>query len=240
MALDTHDMKQVAWQVRCLLRSIRHATLATVQDGQPYAALVTHACAADLSILLLLSGLSEHMRHLRMEKRAALMVSGKAETVNPQTAPRVTVTGLAERVDDPALRQRFLAVHPYAAPYAGFSDFSLVRLKPLGAMLVGGFARATRLPGSVLCPDEASVTALVTVEAEIITHCNADHADALARIAQGGGGKAASWRMVAVDCDGCDLAPDDPMSEPVLRMHWSAPVSDASGVRQELVRLARA
>jgi hypothetical protein len=42
--------------------------------------------------------------------------------------------------------------------------------------------------------------------------------------------------MVAVDVDGCDLAD----GERVVRVHWSAPVGDADGVRRELVRLARA
>ena len=49
-----------------------------------------------------------------------------------------------------------------------------------------------------------------------------------------GGGK---WRMVAVDVDGCDLAPA--REGEVLRVDWSAPVSDAMEVRTELVRLAR-
>ncbi len=47
---------------------------------------------------------------------------------------------------------------------------------------------------------------------------------------------ARAWRMVAVDVDGCDLAD----GERVVRIHWSAPVADAGGVRRELVRLARA
>ena len=42
--------------------------------------------------------------------------------------------------------------------------------------------------------------------------------------------------MVSADVDGCDLARGDE----VRRIHWSAPVADAGGVRRELVRLARA
>jgi hypothetical protein len=41
--------------------------------------------------------------------------------------------------------------------------------------------------------------------------------------------------MVTADVDGCDLA----QGEQVTRIAWSAPVSDAAGVRAELVRLAR-
>ncbi|HET6194599.1 MAG TPA: pyridoxamine 5'-phosphate oxidase family protein, partial [Acetobacteraceae bacterium] len=60
-----------AWQARVLLRAARAGTLATSIDGQPFASLVTPATAPDLSVLLFLSALSEHTRHLRQEPRCA-------------------------------------------------------------------------------------------------------------------------------------------------------------------------
>ena len=219
------------WQARMLLRAARVGTLATSIDGQPFASLVTPAPAPDFSLLLFLSALSEHTRHLRAEPRCAVMVAGAAPEQNPQTAPRVTVTGIAEPAPDPALKARWLAVHPYAALYADFADFSLWRVRPLSGLLVGGFARATRLRQADLTPDPAAVAAVEAAADSILRHCNDDHPDALAAIARRPG----AWSMVAVDVDGCDLA----QSETVLRVHWSGPVADASGVRSELVRLAR-
>jgi heme iron utilization protein len=219
------------WQARLLLRAARSGTLATSAEGQPFASLVTPACAGDLSVLLLTSSLSAHTGHLRREPRCALMVAGPAESVNPQTAPRVTVTGLAEPEADPALKARWLALHPYAAGYAGFADFSLWRIRLLGGLLVGGFARAARLRQADLTPDPQAVAAVRAAEAGIIAHCNTDHADALAAIA----GTPGTWQMAAVDVDGCDLA----QGEVVRRIGWSAPVSGPDGVRTELVRLAR-
>lgn len=225
-----------AWEARKLLRAARVGTLATAADGQPYAALVTPATAPDGSVLLLLSGLSEHTRQLRAEPRAALLVAGAAAEANPQTTPRATFTGLAEPVDDPALKARYLAVHPYAALYAGFGDFGLWWLKPAAAMFVGGFATATRIRHEHLLPDPAAVAAVAAAEPEILAHCNADHADAMAVIARAAGGGAGEWRMVAVDVDGCDLAE----GERVVRVAWSNPVAEAAEVRTELVRLSRA
>ena len=46
-------------------------------------------------------------------------------------------------------------------------------------------------------------------------------------------GAAGTWRMVAVDVDGCDLAD----GERAIRIHWSAPVAGSADVRGELVRL---
>jgi heme iron utilization protein len=221
-----------AWQARKLLRAARVGTLASAADGQPFASLVTPACSPDLSLLLLLSDLSEHTRHLRVEPRCSVLVTGTPEGANPQTAPRVTITGLAERIADAALMERYLAVHPYAALYAGFGDFSLWRVRPLGGLYVGGFARAARLRAADLAPEPAAVAAIDAAEAGIIAHCNTDHPDALAAIA----GESGDWRMVAVDVDGCHLA----QGERVVRIHWSAPVADANGVRRELIVLARA
>jgi len=227
------------WAARKLLRAARSATLATSLAGQPFASLVTPATAPDLALLLLLSSLSEHTRHLRAEPRCSLLVVGAPAAINPQTAPRVTVTGLAEVVDDPALKARYLAVHPYAALYADFGDFALWRIRPLGGLYVGGFARAARLRRADLTPEPAAVAAIATAEAGIMAHCNTDHPDAMARLGGAAGaagvGPAADWRMVAVDVDGCDLA----QGEHVVRRSWSVPVANAMAVRTELVRMAR-
>jgi putative heme iron utilization protein len=229
----------LGFEARRLIRGAISATLATSAEGQPFASLVTPAAAPDLSPLLLLSSLSEHTRHLRAEPRCALLFTGRAEGANPQTAPRVTVSGLAEPVPEaevPALKARWLARHPYAAMYADFGDFALWRVKPGGALLVGGFARATRLRMADLLPDAAAVAALAAAEAGILDHVNADHADAVAAIAEGLlGGAPGPWRLVAVDTDGCDLSHDDR----VLRLNWTVPVTEANAVRVELVRAAR-
>ena len=235
MATDGHG-----FEARRLVRGAISATLATSAEGAPFAALVTPATAPDLSVLLLLSSLSEHTRQLRAEPRCAVLFAGRPEGANPQTAPRVTLTGLAEPVPEaevPALKARWLAKHPYAALYADFGDFALWRIRPGGGLMVGGFARATRLRLADLLPDPAAAAAIAAAEAEIIAHVNDDHADAVAAMAEGLlGGAAGAWRLVAVDCDGCDLA----LGEAVLRHPWDAPVADADGVRTALIRAARA
>lgn len=217
---------------RQLIRAARGATLATQADGQPFASLVTPAAAPDLSLLLWLSRLSEHTRQLEREPRCALLFVGEAAEANPQAAPRVSVTGLAERVEDPALKARWLARHPYAAPYAGFADFGLFRVRPGGALLVGGFARAHRLTPARLLPDHAAVAA---AEGEILSHVNEDHADAVAAIARHLGGAPGPWRLSAADTDGCDLA----LGDAVLRLPFAAPATTPDAVRMELVRAAR-
>ncbi len=217
---------------RILARTARAATLATVMDGQPFASLVTPAPAPDGSLLMLLSGLSEHTRHLQTEPRCSLLLADHATDPNPQANARLTLTGLAAPEPDPALKARWIARHPYAAFYAEFADFVLWRVRPMAGLYIGGFASATRLRLADLTPDPAAVAAVASAEAEIIAHCNADHPDTLARLAASPG----HWRMTACDVDGCDLSHD----ETVRRIAWPAPVADANGVRRALILLARA
>ncbi len=221
---------------RALLRAARAGTLATSAAGQPFASLITPATAPDGSVLMLLSGLSEHTRHLRDEPRCAVMVAGPPAGLNPQTAPRLTVTGLAAHEPDPAMKARWVALHPYAAFYAGFADFQIYRLRPVAGQFIGGFASATRLRQADLQWDPDAVAAIAAAEAEVIGHCNADHADALDAIAGGAGADGPGWLMAACDVDGCDLVRD----ESTLRIAWSACVQDAGGIRTQLVRLAHA
>lgn len=216
---------------RRLFRAARCGTLATTFEGQPFASLITPATAPDLSVLLLLSDLSEHSRHLRADSRCAILVTGKAPEANPQTTPRVTVTGLAEISDDPALKARYLAVHPYAALYADFADFHLWRVRIAAASYVGGFGRAARVTGAELAPEPQAVAIIAAAEASIIKHCNEGHSDALGRIAAEPG----DWGIVAVDVDGCDLA----RGEQVRRVHWREPVRYTEEVQAELVRMTK-
>jgi putative heme iron utilization protein len=219
------------WAARRLLRGARVGTLCTALDGQPFGALVTPACAPDLSVLMLLSSLSEHTRHLADDPRCAVAVTGVATGANPQTAPRLMVMGEAHPEPDPALKARWVARHPYAAFYAEFADFQLFQLRASGGRYVGGFGSAHRLEREDLTADADAVAAVAAAEAGVIAHMNADHAAAIEHMAGEAG-----WAMVAVDVDGCDLARD----EAVKRVDWAAPVGDAGGVRRELVRLARA
>ena len=223
---------QDGFAARCLLRAARSATLATQTATGPFASLVTHAVAPDGAVLMLLSSLAAHTRHLAADPSCALMVVGEAENANPQTAPRVTVTGRAERQDDPALRRFWVDRHPYAALYADFTDFAVWRLLPEAGHFVGGFARATVLNAADLRASPAAVTALEETALRIVAHCNADHQDVLNLLARMRG-RTGDWLMLGVDPDGFDLVQD----ETVLRIAFDQPVEDAAGVRAALIRM---
>jgi putative heme iron utilization protein len=216
---------------RCLLRAARWATLSTTADGQAFASLVTHAVTGEGAVLLLLSSLADHSRHLAAEPRCAVLVVGETRDPNPQAAPRLCVTGVAERQDDPALRGLWLRRHPYARLYADFTDFALWRIKPVTGLFVAGFARADRLWAAELGTPPQLAAALADAEDGILRECNARHRRALDALAQAQG-EQGHWRMIGLDSDGFDLAQD----ETVRRIAFDSPVRDVAGVRAAMAR----
>jgi putative heme iron utilization protein len=119
--MDGQDCPPAAWEVRKLLRASRQATLATNDAAQPFASLDTPAVAADGAVLMLLSARSEHTKHVRADGRCALLFAGRADTANPQTAPRVTITGRAAPCRDAGLKAIRVAAEPVARFEANFA-----------------------------------------------------------------------------------------------------------------------
>ena len=137
-------------EARALLLNARNGSLAVIEAGMPVIALVTPALGPDGLPMVLLSTLSAHTRALATDPRCALMVVGTPAEENPQTSPRLSLTGRAEPVTGPEARAAYLAVHPYAELYIDFADFSLWRITIESARFVGGFARAASLDPSKL------------------------------------------------------------------------------------------
>jgi len=217
------QLRQDGWAARCLLRECRAAALATAALGQPFASLVTPATTPTCDIILLLSNLSEHTRHLRAEPRCTLFVAGEPATPNPQTAPRVSITGTAEMIagDTASLLDRYLAVHPYARPYSGFHDFKLWRFTPISALMVGGFARATRLRPADLVPNQATASR-IEEEAEPLLAAPPQWIDRVTERA----GLGAGWRLTGIDLDGIDLTLTDASEdEHSVRISFPQPVA---------------
>jgi putative heme iron utilization protein len=131
---------------RELLAAGGSAALATLAaDGSPFVSYVITAAAPDGSPLLLLSRLAQHSRHLDADPRASLLLVRAPPSGGGMAAARLTLTGRARKEHDAALRTAFLARHPEASEYAGFSDFSLFRLDVAGGHLVAGFGRIVSL-----------------------------------------------------------------------------------------------
>lgn len=142
-------------EARALARALLaadHAALAVTDpaDGTPGISRIAFGLGPDGMPLTLVSSLSTHHAALMAHPACAVMVGEPGAKGDPLTHPRLMVKARAEFVapDDPArpaLRDHWLLRHPKAKLYIDFADFAFVRLRPVSALLNGGFGRAFRL-----------------------------------------------------------------------------------------------
>jgi len=131
-----------------LIRSQRSAALGTLREASPFVSMVAYAAEPDFGGLLLhLSRLAAHTRHLLANPQSSLLISERDdERDDPQTLARITLVGAAapiaaESAAYAAARGSYLARLPAAAPLFEFPDFALFRFVPSQARYVGGFGR---------------------------------------------------------------------------------------------------
>lgn len=228
---------EIAADARTLIRRAFKGSLASLDSpsGAPYASLITLATDASGAPLLLISTLARHTRNLVEDPRASILIDGTDAAADPLQGARLTLSGIAEKVNGEAERRRFLARHPEAELYADFPDFSFWRLALEGAHYIGGFGRIVDLAASDLLVSLDGADALLEAEPGIVAHMNEDHADAIALYALAfTGGDPGPWRMTGIDPDGCDIAlgPDG------RRIAFATRVLTPGDARKELVRLA--
>ena len=122
-------------------------------DGTPFVSLVTVAATSPTSVVMLLSGLAKHTKHLlRNPACSLLLVEPGGESGDPLQGARLTITGTVSQLardEDTAARRTFLPQHPGAAMYADFGDFAFFELAIQEAHLVAGFGRI-----QMLTPDQ--------------------------------------------------------------------------------------
>jgi hypothetical protein len=220
---------------RRLLRRARTASLGTInqEDGGPYVSLVNIATDVAGLPIIFVSTLAWHTRNLSSNPQGSIMVAEVPAEGDALTGARVTVMGRFEPASGGAVRVRYLARHPAAETYIGFSDFAFWRLRPERVHAVAGFGRIETLPADEVFPSAAGWEEL---EAAAVEHMNGDHAEAVELIAtrllkapQRG------WKIRAIDPDGCDLV----AGEVALRLEFDQRVASGEALRCKLAGLAR-
>jgi len=229
-------VKETAGLARAMVRAGLKGALATVHkaSGHPYASLVLTATDADGTPILLVSRLAQHTQNLQADPRASLLIDATGTEASPMEGARLTLIGAAKPTQSATARARFLARHPASAGYADFADFSFYALHPERAHYIGGFGKIVDLQEDDLLVSLAGAEDLVGAEPGIVSHMNADHADAVALYATKllGAGPGA-WRMTGIDPEGCDLV----LGARGLRLPFESRITSAAGARAELVRL---
>ena len=148
----THEPR-LTRELRKLLRTQRVAALGTLaDDGAPFVSFVPFAIEPKGQCLVLhVSELAAHTRHLQVRDRVSLMIMQAALATEPVHAlPRVTLEGqarVAQRgsVEWAACRAAYLARFPDAEPMTELGDFRFVVIAVTGARQIAGFGSARSL-----------------------------------------------------------------------------------------------
>lgn len=231
------EPRSAALAVRRLLRSVDRAALGTLDaTGAPYVSLVMLAVDHLAAPLLLLSDLADHTKNFGRDPRVSLLVDGTLGMASPLAGARATLMGRIERAAGPHDLARYIARHPDAEGFAGFTDFNLYTVRLERAHLVQGFGKIHWIEATeVLFPRSTDLT-LDGREAEVVAHMNDDHSDAVQLYATRLLGEpVGAWRLTGIDPEGADLA----NGRSRARLWFDKPVRDAEGARVELVRLAK-
>jgi len=99
----------------------------------------------------------------------------------------------------------------------------------------GGFARAANFEPKWLLTPLDDAESLIAAEEDALTHLNADHPDALARLAEAAGAPKGRWRAVGLDPEGVDLI----AGEAGVRVAFSRRVATPADLRETLVEMLR-
>ncbi|WP_454918558.1 HugZ family pyridoxamine 5'-phosphate oxidase [Xanthobacter sediminis] len=220
--------------VRRLIREARFGTLATLDaDGGPYASLVAVATDPEGRPTLLISRLARHTQNIARDARVSLMVSD-AGAPDPLNGARASLVGRIVAAGDPLVRPRYLARHEAATGYADFSDFGFYRIDVDHAHLVEGFGRIVDVPGEKLLTDWTGADDIRAAHDGIVSHMNADHAEAVALYATVlAKAPEAAWRMVGIDPEGFEIA----SSEQVRHLIFPQRNNSVGEIRKNLVAL---
>ena len=193
-----------AERVRTLLSLSSVATLSTQSRkhaGFPFGSLMPYALDPDGHPLFLISNMAMHTQNLKADPRASLFVTQMAANEDPLGAARATLVGTADPVppaEIAAARDQYLAKHENSRYWVEFADFSFFRLQPVDVYYVGGFGVMGWVAAEeyrFAAPDPLAASAPGT-----LAHMNADHVDAMIRLARRYAGiEATEAAMTSVD-----------------------------------------
>ncbi|MGF1467975.1 MAG: HugZ family protein [Sandaracinaceae bacterium] len=228
-----------AERARTLVGGQTTGTLSTLSpDGYPHGSYVTFALDGP-DPLFLVSTLATHTQHLAKDGRGSLLVHEDSHP-DPLANGRVTLLGRAERIQDPARqRARYLEVHPGAAYYADFRDFSFWSLRVERVRYIGGYGRMSWV--DIDGWRDATPDPLAPHAAGIVAHMNEDHADACRAYARAftRAADAEEVEMTAVDRYGVELSVTTAKGPRPARVAFGEPVDTPEGARKALIALLR-
>jgi putative heme iron utilization protein len=229
-----------AEEARTIAASTNTGTLATLTaDGDPWASFVTYGLLGGAPVLCV-SNLAEHGRNLAADPRASIAIVAPTREADPLASGRVTLAGVVQKPtgeEYATAREAHLAAVAAAKYYIDYSDFSLWVLRVQRVRWVGGYGRMDSATGDDYAAAEPDPVSPQSDGA--IAHLNADHAKALAEMAQALGGYPDTTAATCTGADryGLDLRVVTPRGMAYTRIGYASPIDSFDELRSATVEL---
>jgi hypothetical protein len=237
-----------AERARTLVHVARCGTLSTHSQrvaGFPFGSIAPYGVASDGSPTFLISSMAMHTQNLAADARASLLLMQPGWSGDPLAGARVTLVGTVQRVADgerDAVREDYLERQPNARSWVDFDDFAFYRMDVVDLYYVAGFGAMGWVDATQY--RSAQPDPLAEHAEGIISHMNADHADALVLYCRAFGGLAVDEAtMTAVDRMGFRLRGRIGDDLRGLRINFTREARtplEARSVLVEMVKQARA
>ena len=133
--------------LRTLVHTQTIAALGTLHQGEPYVSMVPYALSmSSADFLIHVSRLAAHTGDMIASPRVSLLIVSP-NAASPQSRARVTVQGdayqlVGESPEYAAAKAAYIERFPHSADIFELGDFSIFRISPVSARVVGGFAQA--------------------------------------------------------------------------------------------------
>jgi putative heme iron utilization protein len=186
-----------------------------------------------------ISTMAMHTQNLHQDARASLLITQPGAVEDPLGAARLTLIGEAKLAPADEVRELYLSHYENARFWQDYTDFAYYRLEVAGVYFIGGFGVMGWIPAEEYAA--AAPDPLAPVAQEIIRHMNADHADALRRIAGHDAGETPDEASItAVDRLGFHLRMRSGDRVHGRRIAFPREVKDRNEARAAFIEMVRA
>lgn len=208
--------------------------------GFPFGSMMPFAADKYGRPVFFISSMAMHTQNLHQDARASLLITQPDVSGDPLGAARLTLIGTVNGSPAAEVRELYLSRYENARYWQDYTDFAYYRLEVEGVYFIGGFGVmgwVTAEEYSAAAPDP-----LALVGPGIIQHMNADHGDALRRIAGHDAGDEApdEASMTAIDRLGFYLRLKTGDRVHGRRIAFPREVKDTNEARAVLIEMVRA
>jgi hypothetical protein len=208
-------------------------------SGFPFGSMMPFAVDDQGRPVFFISTMAMHTQNLHQDARASLLITQPGAVEDPLGAARLTLIGEVKLAPADEVRELYLSHYENARFWQDYTDFAYYRLEVAGVYFIGGFGVMGWIPAEEYAA--AAPDPLAPVAQEIIRHMNADHADALRRIAGHDAGETPDEASItAVDRLGFHLRMRSGDRVHGRRIAFPREVKDRNEARAAFIEMVRA